>query len=204
VTASPNEQPETAPSLPGAPATDGQPIICLFGSYSPKPGEPLYEQAYAIGRALAKAGFVVANGGYDGIMEASAKGAKDAGGSTIGVTCSIFSDSQGQPLKANRYIDREILHQTVFSRIGQMIEMSAGYVILEGGTGTLSEFGIVWEYVAKGMIRPRPIFVVGDFWKPMVERVISARPSHGKHVHIVQTPEEIVAIAQAAIPRAGG
>jgi uncharacterized protein (TIGR00730 family) len=199
-----NQSPENAPPLGPTPIPDGRPIICIFGSYSPKPGEPLYEQAYTIGRALAGAGFVVANGGYDGIMEASAKGAKDVGGSTIGVTCSIFSTSRGQPLKANPYIDREILHQTVFSRIGQMVEMSAGYVILEGGTGTLSEFGIVWEYVAKEMIRPRPIFVVGDFWRPMVERVISARPSHGKHVHIVQTPEEIVAIARAAIPRASG
>lgn len=183
-----------------APLADGQPIVCIFGSYSPQPGEPLYEQAYRIGHALAKAGFVVANGGYDGIMEASAKGAKDAGGSTIGVTCAIFSDYRGQPLKANRYIDREILHDSVLRRIEQMVEMSAGYVILEGGTGTLSEFGIVWEYVAKKLIRPRPIFIVGDFWKPTVERVVSARPSHGKHVHCVNTPEEIIAIARAAIP----
>ncbi len=198
----PERQSDTAPSPGKGPIADGRPIICIFGSYAPKAGEPLYEQAYAIGHALAEAGFVVANGGYDGIMEASAKGAKDAGGSTIGVTCSIFSDYRGRPLKANRYIDREILHTSVLSRIEQMVEMSAGYVILEGGTGTLSEFGIVWEYVAKKLIRPRPIFIVGDFWKPTVERVTAARPSHGKHVHCVNTPEEIIAIARAATPRA--
>lgn len=196
----PERHSDTSPSPDEASIADGRPIVCIFGSYSPKPGEPLYEQAYAIGHALAKAGFVVANGGYDGIMEASAKGAKDAGGSTIGVTCDIFSDYRGRPLKANRYIDREISHKTVLGRIEQMIKMSAGYVILEGGTGTLSEFGIVWEYVAKKLIRPRPIFIVGDFWKPTVERVTAARPSHGKHVYCVNTPEEIIAIAKAAIP----
>ncbi|MGQ9651756.1 MAG: SLOG cluster 4 domain-containing protein [Phycisphaerae bacterium] len=119
-------QSDTVPSSVRAPTTDGRPIICIFGSYAPKPGEPLYEQAYAIGYSLAKAGFVVANGGYEGIMEASAKGAKDAGGSTIGVTCSIFTDYRGQPLKANRYIDREISHKTVLDRIEPMVEMSAG------------------------------------------------------------------------------
>ena len=178
--------------------TNGQPIVCILGSYSPERGEPLYERAYAIGHALASAGFVVCNGGYDGIMEASAKGAKDAGGSTIGVTCAVFSDYRGRPLKANRYIDREITSPDPFARIRAMLDMSAAYVVLEGGTGTLSEFGIVWEHVCKRLIAPRPIFVVGDFWRPLVDRIVSARPSSGKHVHCVETAAEIVAIAARA------
>ncbi len=183
---------------------NGQPIVCIFGSYNTAPGDHLYEQAYAIGRSLAQAGFVVANGGYDGIMEASAKGAKDAGGSTIGVTCAIFSGYRGRPLKANRYIDREIRHDNPLSRIDEMMRMSAGYVVLKGGTGTLSELGLIWEYVAKKLIRPRPIFVVGDFWLPLVDRVLSVRPQHGKHIHRVQTAEQIVAAAKRLIaPRAG-
>jgi uncharacterized protein (TIGR00730 family) len=175
------------------------PIICLFGSYSPVPGEPLYEQAYAVGRALAEAGFVVANGGYDGTMEASAKGARDAGGTTIGVTCAIFNDYRGKPLTANAYIDREIRHDNVYSRIDEMMRMSQGYVVLEGGTGTLCELGIVWEYVAKKLISPRPIFVMGEFWKPVIERIISVRPKHGRHIHCVSTPEEIIEIAEREI-----
>jgi len=178
---------------------DSSPIICIFGSYSAKPGEPLYDQAYAIGYALASAGFTVANGGYNGTMAASAKGAKDAGGTTIGITCTIFSDYRGRPLKANPYIDREIPHDNVLARIDEMARMSAGYVVLDGGTGTLSEFGIVWEYVAKGLISPRPIFVVGDFWEPLIERILSHRPRHGRHLHRVRTADEIVAIATREI-----
>lgn len=176
------------------------PVICIFGSYAPKPGEPLYEQAYSVGHALARAGYIVANGGYDGTMRASAKGAKDAGGTTIGVTCTIFSNSRGQRLQANPHIDREIEHADLLARIREMMEMSAGYVMLEGGTGTLSEFGIVWEFVAKGLIKPRPIFVVGDFWLPLVDRILSVRPKHGKHIHRVETPEEIVEIAARTVP----
>lgn len=176
----------------------GRPIVTIFGSYSPRPGEPLYELAYAIGRALAAAGFVVCNGGYDGTMEASAKGAKEAGGATIGVTCSVFSDYRGRPLKANPWIDKEIHHDEVLRRIERMMHMSVAYVVLEGGTGTLSEFAIVWEYVCKGLIEPRPIFVVGDFWRPLVERVLSVRPRHGAPLRLVESPEEIVAGLRAA------
>ncbi len=174
-------------------------IVCIFGSYSPKPGEPLFEQAYAIGHALARAGFTVCNGGYDGTMLASAKGAKDAGGSTIGVTCSIFGEYRAKPLKANPFIDREIHHDNVLTRIDTMIRMSHGFVVLEGGTGTLSEFGLLWEYVAKGLIEPRPIFVFGDFWKPVVERVVSVRPRHGRHVHCVETAEQVATKAKKII-----
>src|SRR6185436_15705257 len=146
---------------------NGQPVICIFGSYSPKSGEALYRTAYDIGHALAKAGYCVANGGYDGTMEASHRGAKEAGGCTVGITCSIFGGYRETPLKANRYCDEEIHYDNVMHRIDKMMQMSAGYVFLEGGTGTLSELGLVWEYVAKGLIEPRPIFIVGDFWRPM-------------------------------------
>jgi uncharacterized protein (TIGR00730 family) len=176
------------------------PIISVFGSYSPRPGEALYELAYQIGYALASAGYTVCNGGYDGTMAASSKGAKDAGGATIGVTCNVFADYRGQALSANPWIDREIPTDNIFTRIDTMMRMSAGYVILEGGTGTLSELGIVWEFVCKGLISPpRPIFVVGDFWCPLVERIRTVRPKSCKHVYCVHKPEEIVRIARETI-----
>jgi hypothetical protein len=53
--------------------------------------------------------------------------------------------------------------------------------------------------VAKGLIRPRPIFVVGDFWKPLVERILAVRPNHGQHLHCVAATDELVAIATRTI-----
>jgi len=173
---------------------NGRPIISIFGSYAPQPGEALYQQAYAVGHALGTAGYVVCNGGYDGTMEASCKGAKEAGGATIGVTCEVFNDYRGQRLRANRYVDDERCHEHILPRIEHMLRISAGYVFLEGGTGTFSELGIVWEFVAKRLIDPRPIFIFGEFWLPMVERLIAARPKSGRHLHRVQTPEQIVEI----------
>ncbi|MBP7935222.1 MAG: LOG family protein [Phycisphaerae bacterium] len=179
---------------------NGHPVICVFGSYSPKPGSLLYQLAYDIGHALATAGYTVANGGYDGTMEASAKGAKDAGGKTIGVTCSAFDTARGRTLAANPWIDREIHHTDVMLRIKDMMIMSDGYVILEGGTGTMTELSLVWEFVCKQLIPPRPIFVVGDFWRPMIKRIIAQRPGHGQHVYLVDTPQQIVDIATRTVP----
>lgn len=175
---------------------DGR-VVTIFGSYSPKPGDPLYELAYRIGYELAKAGYVVCNGGYDGTMEASARGAKDAGGRTIGVTCAVFSDYRGKPLKANPYVDEEILHDNVLSRIDAMMRMGSAFVVLEGGTGTLTELAIVWEFVCKGLIDRRPIVVVGDFWTPLVERVGQIRPKHAAMVTVAHQPEEVVAAVKS-------
>ena len=66
--------------------TNHHTTVTVFGSSRPKPATPDYETAYALGSELARAGFVVCNGAYGGTMEASARGAKAAGGSTVGVT----------------------------------------------------------------------------------------------------------------------
>ena len=176
--------------------SDEQRIVAVFGSYAPKPGESLYELAYAVGYALGKAGYVVCNGGYDGTMEASHKGAKEAGARTIGVTCNVFGDYRGQPIKANRYCDDERCSENVLARIETMMRMAAAYVFLEGGSGTLCELGIVWEHVAKKLIDPRPIFVVGEFWAPMVRQLVEVRPKSGRWVHLVNGGEEIARLLE--------
>lgn len=176
------------------------PIISIFGSYAPKPGEPLYEQAYDVGLELGRAGYTVCNGGYDGTMEASARGAREAGAATIGVTCSVFNDYRGRPLKANAHIDTEHLTDNIFDRIKKMMDISAGYVVLEGGTGTLTEFAIVWEFVCKKMMPTAPVFLVGDFWRPVVACIRNVRPEHCSHIHEVSSATEIVEILSGYVP----
>ena len=58
-------------------------VITVFGSSRPEPGSPAYETAYQLGRAIAEAGWALCTGGYGGTMEASAKGAVEAGGHTV-------------------------------------------------------------------------------------------------------------------------
>jgi len=80
-----------------------------------------------------------------------------------------------------------------------MMHMSASYVVLEGGTGTLTELAIVWESVCKKLIDPRPIIVVGDFWRPLVDQLTRARPKANRHLYIAETTLEILDIVTQTI-----
>lgn len=138
-------------------------VITVFGSSRPREGEPEYAEALAVGRELARSGFVVCNGGYGGSMEASARGAKEAGGLTIGVTVETFTR------KANAWIDREVREPTLVKRIETLVDAAHGFVVLKGGTGTLLELAYVWEFINKRFIPERPIITYGGFWNRVVE-----------------------------------
>lgn len=143
-------------------------VITVFGSSRPQPGSDAYETAKALGGALARAGFVVANGGYGGTMEASARGAREAGGKTIGVT----ADSLGTT--ANKWIEEQVRVKDWQARLSRLVELGAGYVALPGGTGTLVELAVVWEWINKGFIEPRPLVLLGDYWLPVVNTIPEA------------------------------
>lgn len=139
-------------------------VITIFGSSKVKEGETEYEFARMLGYELGKAGFIICNGGYSGIMEASARGAKEASAKTIGVTVITFKGS------ANKWIDEEIRAKDLFERLKILIEKGNGYIVLKGGTGTLVELSLVWELMNKGMINKKP-FVAVNFWTPVIEAI---------------------------------
>ena len=115
-------------------------IVSIFGTGRAGPGDPAYVLAEETGRLLAQAGFTIANGGYGGTMAAAAKGAGEAGGEIIGVTCSAFKNS-----KANQYITHEIVTKSLDERLDTLIKLGRDYIVLPGGTGTLLELAKVWE-----------------------------------------------------------
>lgn len=146
----------------------GERIIAVFGTGRAKAGDSAYELAYEVGRELAAAGFTVVNGGYGGTMLAASKGAAEAGGDVIGVTCSVFGG------KANKYISREIVTKSLDERLDTLIRMGEAYIVLPGGTGTLLELAKVWELKNKGFLDGgKAIILVGEFWKPLVGIVAS-------------------------------
>ena len=172
--------------------------ITVFGSSRPRAGEPDYEEARALGRALADRGFAVCTGGYGGVMEAVSRGAKEAGGRVVGVTADFFR------AQANAWVDEEVRVATWQDRLFELIRRGAGYVACKGGTGTLVELAVVWEMLNKGVLERKPFVVLGDFWQPVLERVreveasgesserpatVSTRESAGRLVHIAATPD---------------
>lgn len=162
-------------------------IITIFGTANTKFGEPAYTLAYETGRLLSQAGFTIANGGYGGTMLATSKGAAEAGGETIGVTCSAFAGT------ANEYISREIVTNSLDERLDTLIKLGQAYVVLPGGTGTLLELAKVWELKNKGFIEAdKPIILVGRFWKPLVDLIAVDDPDSSRYIHQADEPRQVV------------
>ena len=163
-------------------------IITIFGTGRANPDDSAYELAEQIGRLLAQAGFTIANGGYGGTMTAAGKGAAEAGGEIIGVTCSAFKNS-----KPNQYITREIVTKSLDERLDTLITLGRAYIILPGGTGTLLELAKVWELKNKGFLEPdKPIILIGEFWKPLVRLLRTEDPDSNRHVMPADEPKQAV------------
>jgi len=164
-------------------------IVTVFGSGGAKKREPLYQTALELGRAIAELDLTLCNGGYGGTMEAAARGATEAGGHTIGVTCTRFRRAGPNP-----YIRQEIPTFDLFQRLQTLIRLGRAYVVLPGGTGTLAELSLAWESRNKGRLRDdRPLIMLGDTWQPVIDCVLLAQPD-AKAVHVVADVSEARAI----------
>jgi uncharacterized protein (TIGR00730 family) len=169
-------------------------IVTVFGSSRPREGDADYEEARVLGRALAKHGFAVCSGGYAGVMEAVSRGAKEAGGKTYGVTAEFFKMA-----RINPWIDVEVRMHTWEERLFELIRLADGFVACKGGTGTLVELAVVWEMLNKSVMNGKPFAVLGDFWRPVLDRVREVELGHpapwgeanGRLVYVGTTPGDV-------------
>ena len=163
-------------------------VITIFGTAKATRADPVLTTAEQAGKALAENGFVIANGGYGGTMLVGARGAAQAGGEVIGVTCSAFKRSS-----ANEYVTQEIVTASLRERLAELIELGAGYIVLAGGTGTLLELAQVWEMKNKGFAgADKPIIIVGPFWKELVDMIAKIDAESVDCLQTVETAKEAV------------
>jgi len=163
-------------------------IITIFGTSKAGAGDAIFALAVETGRLLAQAGFTIANGGYGGTMLAAAKGAAGAGGEIIGVTCSAFKSG-----RANKYVTREIVTNSLDERLDTLVKLGRAYIVLPGGTGTLLELAKVWELKNKGFIRAdKPFILLGGFWKPLVELIATDDADSSRFVKLADGPKQAV------------
>lgn len=138
-------------------------FVTVFGSSVPQPGDAEYEYAYQLGKKLAQNNINVCSGGFQGIMDAVSKGAREGGAEAVGVTLDIYN------VHASKFLSQEIKCHTLFDRLKNLIEIGDAYVVLQGGTGTLLELALVWEYMNKNMIQTKPFACHSSLWKGIVE-----------------------------------
>lgn len=146
-------------------------FVSVFGGSQPVEGDPAYAQAYALGRGLALQGHTVLTGGYIGTMEAVSRGAAEAGGHVIGVTCAEIE--RWRPVGPNRWVKEEWRCETLIERLQRIIRASQAWIGLPGGPGTLTEIALTWNLMIIGSIPTRPLILIGDGWRRLFEQMFN-------------------------------
>jgi len=148
-----------------------RPAATVFGSARTKPGSEEYEQARACGRALAEAGFAVVTGGGPGIMEATNRGAKEAGGFSVGFNIELPHEQD-----ANPYVDLAVGFRHFYARKVMLVKAAEGFILFPGGFGTLDELFESLTLIQTDKVRQFPVRLIGvDYWRGLIAW-IAARP----------------------------
>ncbi|HEY9225066.1 MAG TPA: TIGR00730 family Rossman fold protein [Gemmatimonadaceae bacterium] len=150
--------------------------VTIFGSARTHPDDQQYRCAHEVARLLAEAGFAIITGAGPGIMEAANKGAKVAGGRSIG--CNIeLPFEQG----ANPYVDTLVNFRYFFVRKTMFIKYSNAFIIFPGGFGTLDEAFEALTLIQTGKIYQFPVILFGrHYWAGLIRWLQSRVLGEGK------------------------
>jgi hypothetical protein len=141
------------------------PCVTVFGSARIKPEDPHYELARKMGAAIARLGFTVMTGGGPGIMEAANRGAKEAGGRSVGCNIELPYEQA-----SNTYLDLSVRMHYFFVRKALLVKYSYAFVVMPGGAGTLDELFNALTLIQTGKIKNFPIVIMGtDYWKELID-----------------------------------
>ena len=143
------------------------PCVTVFGSARFRESHRYYQMSRDVGAELAKAGFTVMTGGGPGVMEAANRGAKDAGGKSVG--CNIILPHEQSP---NPYVDKVVSFRYFFIRKVMLVKYSYAFVVMPGGFGTMDEIFETATLIQTAKIQNFPIVVMGkDYWTPLFDFV---------------------------------
>lgn len=141
------------------------PCVTVFGSARFPPGHPFYEMGREVGKRIAKTGLTTMTGGGPGIMEAANRGAREAGGRSIG--CNIVLPMEQKP---NPYVDKFVDFKYFFVRKVMLVKYSYAFVVLPGGFGTMDELFEALTLVQTRKIENFPVVLMGEsYWRPLLD-----------------------------------
>jgi len=139
------------------------PCVTVFGSARYTSDHPYYALGRELGAGIAGLGFTVMTGGGPGLMEAANRGAREAGGRSVG--CNIELPNEQQP---NAYLDRSVTCRYFFVRKVLLFKYSYAFVALPGGLGTLDELMEALTLIQTRKIAEFPVVLLGtSYWRPL-------------------------------------
>jgi uncharacterized protein (TIGR00730 family) len=173
------------------------PCVTVFGSARFPEDHPFYALARRTASRLAGAGFTIMTGGGPGIMEAANRGAKEAGGFTIG--CNIVLPHEQKP---NPYLDLMLEFRHFFVRKVMLVKYSQAFVVMPGGIGTMDEIFETLTLIQTEKILDFPVVLMGvDYWQPLLDWLrakMVAEATIGVHdlelLHVTDSVEEAVSL----------
>ena len=145
--------------------------ITVFGGSKPLPGSNAYQDALRLGALLASGDFAVQTGGYIGTMEAISRGAAEAGGHVVGVTCDEIES--WRPVAPNRWVREEKRCHSLRERLFVLIDSCDAAVALPGGIGTLAEIVMMWAQLQVRPDQPKPLILIGTGWETTISEFLS-------------------------------
>lgn len=169
--------------------------IAFLGYSTAVPQEKLYKDAYETAKLVAQSGYTVVNGGGYGVMEASSRGAKSIGGHVIGVTFEPKGATVFEGRNPNTPMDQEISVSNYVKRTLKLLELGDIYIIFNGGTGTISEFGMAWGLARLYFGHHKPLVLFGAFWEEIIltfKKHMLMRPEEFLVYRIVASPKEVM------------
>lgn len=180
------------------------PCVTVFGSARFEATHPYYALGEEIGAKLAEIGITVMTGGGPGLMEAANRGARLAGGRSIG--CNIELPQEQRP---NPYLDEMVEFRYFFVRKLMLVKYSYAFVALPGGFGTLDEIFETLVLIQTGKMKRFPLVLLGvDFWRPLVDvllqRLVPAGTIDAADVALItvtDSPAEAVALVRETAMR---
>ena len=140
------------------------PCVTVFGSARFKENHPYYALTEKVGAGLAKLGFTVMTGGGPGVMEAALRGAKAAGGFTVGLNI-VLPEEQ----KINPYVDRAVSFEHFFVRKVMLVKYSYAFVVMPGGLGTMDELFEALTLIQTAKIENFPVVLMStEYYRPLM------------------------------------
>jgi hypothetical protein len=141
------------------------PAVSIFGGARVPAGSPVYESARTIARDLSRAGFAVITGGGPGAMEGANRGAREAGGRSIGLNIKLPFEQQ-----ENAFADTVLSFDYFFARKVMFVKYACAFVGLPGGFGTLDEMFECLTLKQTGKMRRFPVILYdSSFWRGLAD-----------------------------------
>ena len=152
------------------------PAVSIFGSARSTESSPEYAAARELASKLAREGLSIMTGGGPGVMEAANRGAREAGGISVG--CNIELPFEQRP---NPYLDISLDFRYFFVRKVMFVKYAEAFVIFPGGFGTLDELFEALTLIQTGKVANFPVILWGrEFWTHLLALINETMLVDGK------------------------